>query len=354
MNRGPRSRSWLLVTVLMTGAIAVAGQQTTPPPPARQSAVQNGESETSPEEQPEIQSSPQSDPVLAGCLALIQQRRYADAAGKIQLYLRDHPNSSTAHFLLGYTLYRENQPRQSLAEYTAGARLRKPDANDLAVVAMDYILLDDYADADKWLTVATTWTPGNELYWYYLGRTKYAENHFQEAIAIFTRCLTLVPHDLQAEYNLGLAFAGLGRNDEAAAAFRTAIAWQRASAVQDPQPYLDFGTLLLQEDKPEQALPLLQQAVAIAPQNPRAHEQLGQAWEQLQNLPRADKEMEAAVSLAPQIPSLHYEMGRIYQREGLIAKAKQEFDRCAALNASHSTDSAETPNPAPPSERPHN
>jgi len=348
MNRGPRGKSWILVTVLLTGVLAATAQQAPPPPAPRQPGA-----EISPGEQPEIQSSPQSDPVLAECLALIQKRRYADAAGKIQVYLRDHPESSTGHFLLGYTLYREDQPRESLAEYTAGARLHKPDANDLAVVAMDYVLLADYADADKWLTMATAWAPGDELYWYYLGRTKYAENRFQEAIAAFNRCLTLVPHDLRAEYNLGLAFAGMGRNDAAAEAFRTAIAWERASAIQDPQPFLDFGTLLLQEDKPQQALPLLQQAVAIAPQNPRAREQLGQAWEQLQKLPMADKEMQAAVSLAPQISSLHYELGRIYQREGLTAKAKAEFDRCAALNASHSTDSAETPNPAPLSERPH-
>lgn len=352
MNRGPCSRLLVLATMLATTALGAAAQPATPPP-VGQSSTQNGGAATSPEEQPEIQSSPQSDPILAECLVLIQKRRYTDAAGKIQVYLRDHPDSSTAHFLLGYALYRENKPRESLAEYTAGARLRKPDANDLAVVAMDYVLLSDYADADKWLTTATTWAPGNELYWYYLGRTKYAENRFQEAIAIFNRCLTLAPHDLRAEYNLGLAFAGMNQNAAAATAFRTAIAWQRASAVQDPQPYLDFGTLLLQEAKPQQALPLLQQAVAIAPQNPRAHEQLGQAWEQLRNLPGADKEMQAAVSLAPQISSLHYELGRIYQREGLTAKAKAEFDRCAALNASHSTDSAETPNPAPPNETPH-
>jgi tetratricopeptide (TPR) repeat protein len=159
---------------------------------------------------------------------------------------------------------------------------------------------------------------------------------------------------LRALYNLGLSYEGAGLNDEAAAAYRTAIAWDQDSAAQDPQPYLDLGTLLLQESKPDQALSPLQKAVALAPQNPRAHERLGQAWEQLQDLPKADAEMQAAVSLAPDISSLHFEMGRIFQREGLSAKAKEEFARCAALNAAHSTDSAATPNPAPPNDRQHN
>jgi len=298
-------------------------------------------------QEPAIESSRPADPALTDCQTLIDQRHYDAASAKLQAWLHDHPDSASAHFLLGYALYRQQKARESLAEYTAGARSSKPAANDLAVVAMDYILLHDYPDADKWLTQAASWSPDNELYWYYLARTKYAENHFDEAIGIFRKCLALSPHDLRAEYNLGLSYEGLGRNDDAAAAYRTAIAWQQNAATQDPQPYLDLGILLLEENKPNDALPLLQKAVALDPRNPRAHEQLAQAWEQLRNLPTADSEMKAAVALAPDVPSLHFEMGRILQREGRSAQAKIEFDRCAALNATHSTDATETPNPPP-------
>ncbi|HSY00817.1 MAG TPA: tetratricopeptide repeat protein [Acidobacteriaceae bacterium] len=334
-------------------ALSATGQQASPPAPAPNArpdaaTTQQPTAQGLTGREPGIQSSQPSDPILAECLALIEKRQYPVAADKIHAYLRDHPNAAAAHFLLGYALYRQNQPRESLAEYTSAARLQKPEANDLAVVAMDYVLLRDYPDADKWLTKATAWSPGNEMYWYYLGRTKYAENHFQESIEVFSKCLTLAPRDVRAEYNLGLSYAGLGKNDEAAAAYRTAIGWQQGSTAEDPQPYLDLGMLLLQEGKPDLALQPLQKAVALDPKNPRAHEQLGQTWEQLKNLPQADTEMQAAVSLAPDVSSLHFEMGRIFQREGLGAKAKAEFDRCAALNATHSTESVETPNPAPP------
>lgn len=295
----------------------------------------------------QIQSSKPDDAGLAEPQALIENARYADAAQKIQSYLQNHPNSAAAHFLLGYTLYRENSPRQSLAEYTKGAHFQNPGASDLAAVAMDYILLHDYADADKWLTVATRQSPDTELYWYYLGRTKYVENHFDEAIEAFKKCMTLSPHNLRAEYNLGLAYAGAGQIDLATTAYQSAIAWQQSSGVQDPQPYLDFGSMLLQQGKPSQGLPLLEKAVTLGPQNPRAHEQLGKAWQQLHNLPKADAEMQAAVRLAPDVSALHFEMGRILQLEGLTAKAKVEFERCSALNATHSTDSSETPNLPP-------
>jgi Flp pilus assembly protein TadD len=287
------------------------------------------------------------DLALAEPQALIESHRYSEAAEKIHTYLQSHPDSAAAHFLLGYTLYRENMPRQSLAEYTLGARFQNPAASDLAAVAMDYILLQDYQDADKWLTEATTLSKDSELYCYYLGRTKYVENRFNDAIEVFRKCLTLSPHDLRAEYNLGLAYAGAGQIDQATTAYQTAIAWQQSSGVPDPQPYLDFGVMLLEHGKPDQALPLLQKAVALGPQNPRAHEQLGKTWKLLRNLPNADAEMQAAIRLAPDVSALHFEMGRIFQLEGLTAKAKEEFDRCSALNASHSTESAATPNLPP-------
>lgn len=288
-----------------------------------------------------------SDPGLQASLALIQNRDYAAASQKIHAYLQSHPDSAEGHFLLGYVLYRQQKPRESLAEYTQGARLRKPEANDLAAVAMDYILLRDYQDADKWLTQATEWRPREELYWYYLGRTRYAENHFDGAIAAFHQCLALNPRDLRAEYNLGLAYAGLGRNQEAMAAYHTAIGWQQSATHPDPQPYLDLGILLLDQSQPRAARQWLERAATLAPDNPRAREELGKTYELLHNYSAAGREMEAAVHLAPDVASLHFELGRIDQRLGRVVKAKEEFARCAALNASHSTDSAETPNPAP-------
>lgn len=337
MKRGTITAGGLLLAAV---ALCISARGTTPKLPSLAEAPSRQS-----DAQPEAPAA--NDFGLRQCLGLVKNREYASASQRIQEFLKAHPDSADGHFLLGYVLYREQKPRESLAEYTQGARFRKPNADDLAIVAMDYILLRDYADADKWLTQATTWSPQDELYWYYLGRTKYAENHFDEAIADFRHCLTLTPHDVRAEYNLGLAYAGLGRSADAIAAYRTAIDWQQHSAHPDPQPYLDLGILLLDQSQPRQAQPWLEKAAALAPYNPRAHEELGKAYEQIQNLPAASRELDAAIALAPNIPSLHFELGRIDQRLGLVAKAKEEFARCAALNATHSTDAVETPNPPP-------
>lgn len=284
---------------------------------------------------------------LAGIKDLVRRGNYEAAARSLHAFLADYPQSPDGHFLLGYVLYRQNKPTDSLAEYTKGASYRTPDADDLSAVAMDYILLRDYIDADTWLTKATAWDPSNALDWYYLGRTRYTENRFQEAIDAFQRCLALHPKDVRAEYNIGLSYAGLGKREAAADAYKTAVEWQRGEEHPDPQPYLDLGILLLDENHAAEALPDLETAAELDSSNPKAHEELGRAYEKLDNLPKAQLELERALALAGSIPALHFELGRIYQKEGLDAKAREQFAQCAALDATHSSDAVETPNSPP-------
>jgi tetratricopeptide (TPR) repeat protein len=170
---------------------------------------------------------------------------------------------------------REEKAKASLDEFTAGAKYRNPSAADLKIVAFDYIVLGDYPDADKWLTKMLEWAPNDSDGWYNLGRTKYNENRFAEAISAFQQCLKLDPKNVKAEDNLGLSFAGMGRNEEAAAAYQQAIAWQEQSLAKNPRPYIDLGSLRIDENRPKEAVTLLLQAVEIDARDSKTHELLG-------------------------------------------------------------------------------
>lgn len=323
--------------------------------------------------------SPSLDPILAEATSLADKGMAAEAERRVRQYLAVHPDSANAHFLLGHILFRELQAegrlesqlalqiqapaggvkvlsansseakdldgkaKASLAEFTAGAKYHVPTAADLKVVAFDYVLLGDYFDADKWLTKMLEWAPNDSDGWYHLGRTKYSENRFAEAISAFQQCLKLDPKNLKAEDNLGLSFAGIGRNEEAAAAYQQAIDWQAQFTFKNPGPYIDMGSLLIDENRPQDALTFLLQATKIAPRDSRAHELLGKAYTRLEELPKAQAELEKAIELSPQIPNLHCMLAPVYRKQGLDEKAEIEFDRCAAMAGSHST--PETPRP---------
>lgn len=278
--------------------------------------------------------------------ALLQAGELIKADSTLRSYLAQHIDSAEAHFLLGYALFLEQKPKESLEQYTAGARDQRPSPEDFKIVSFDYVLLGDYADADKWLSVVVAETPQDAHAWYLLGRAKYNENHFAEAIDSFLHALQLNPHDVKSENNLGLSYEGLNRADEAQKAYTLAIQWQQADAIKSAQPYLNMGILLIEQGQPKQALPYLQQATTLEATNPKAHEQLGRAYQVLEMLPQAEAEMKKAIELAPNVSALHFRLGQIYQHLGLKQEAQQEFATCAKLNSTHS--SIDTPNPALP------
>lgn len=308
-----------------------------------------------------------SSPEIEQARALAQTGNVAEADKMIRDYLREHPDSAEAHFVLGFVLFREIQARgtdegrlsyaaggselqfreekarESLAEFTEGAKFHAPGASDLHVVAFDYVLLGDYADADKWMSRAVSWNPADANAQYTLGRVKYAENRFDEAIAAFHQCLSLDPKNVKAEDNLGLSYEGLGQVDEAIAAYKTAIDWQSRSARKDDGPYINLGSLLLDQDRASEALGYLKEAVAMAPEDAKARERLGKTYSHLNDFPHAQAELEKATSLAPDVASLHFMLGQVYRRQGLMDKAKLEFQRTDELNGTHSSDKAPQP-----------
>jgi len=318
------------------------------------------------------QSSGQTDALLSDAKTLLRESKFSEAERLVREYLKSHPNSADGHFLLGHVLFREIQAeaildrqlalqaqggmggamatpgpylpkdreekaKASLEEFTAGAKYRNPSAADLKIVAFDYIVLGDYPDADKWLTKMLEWDPNDSDGWYNLGRTKYNENRFAEAISAFQQCLKLDPKNVKAEDNLGLSFAGLGHNEEAAAAYQKAIDWQAQSLARNPRPYIDLGSLLIDENRPKDAVTFLLQAVEIDPRDSKTHELLGKAYTRLEEFPKAQVELEKAIELSPQTPNLHCMLAPVYRKQGLAERAKGEYDRCAALTGSRST-----------------
>ncbi len=279
---------------------------------------------------------------LAEARAFLASGQLAKSEASLHAYLVDHSASADAHFLLGDVLFREKKAQDSLAEFTAGAKVRRPNSEDLKIVASDYVLLHDYLDADKWFSAVTVENPNDADAWYLLGRTKYNEELYNEAIPNFEHALLLRPKYIEAENNLGLSLRELNKLDQAKAAFEAAIDWQSSSPV-DAQPYLNLGTLLTEQGDLEKAIPNLLKAVTLSPNNPKTHEELANAYKAQNNLSNAQSELERAVALAPDISALHYKLAEIYRKQGFKELARHEFEICEKLGSTHSSNT--TPNP---------
>jgi tetratricopeptide (TPR) repeat protein len=330
-------------------------QQTNAGPVLSQNVVKPGESRT-------------PDPGLAPARSLLQQGMLGEAEADTRTYLQTHADSADAHFLLGFILFREIQGKwlesgkkdaeasryntgdlsgslttyrdakvkESLAEFTTGAKYQAPGSFELKIVALDYLLLKDYINADHWLTRSIESDPRDAQAWYYMGRTKYSESQFSEAIQAFAHCLKLEPRNIQAENNVGLSYEALGQRDQAIQAFQNAIAWQSETQAKDPEPFVEVAHLYLEQNQPERAVPYLEQSIAMFPRVAKAHQTLGKAYSLLHRLPEAQAELEKAIALEPETASLHCMLGQVYRQEGRVSDAKTEFDRCTELQQTSS------------------
>lgn len=285
---------------------------------------------------------------LAQVRALAAEHRYEEAETAARTYLHDHADSAPAYFLLGTVLFRQQKARESLEEFTAGARFARPGPDELKIVASDYVLLNDMGDAEKWLTEVVVARPDDADAWYLLGRAKFNENDFDHARTSLERALALRPQYVEAENNLGLCWKELGEAEKARTAFEAAIEWQGASPT-DAQPFLNLGRLLAGQGESARAVSFLHRAAELAPENPSVHEELGAVYVAQHDLPRAQRELERAVELAPTISGLHFKLAQLYRRQGDAERAQREFAICAQLNSTHS--SAETPNPFVPPDK---
>jgi tetratricopeptide (TPR) repeat protein len=283
----------------------------------------------------------QSDP-LADARASLDANHVQEAESVIRRYLVANQQSADAHFLLGYVLFREQKAVESLAEFTAGAQYRRPKADEFKVIASDYVILGGFSDADKWFSEVVRETPEDSESWYLLGRTRYSESEFTQAIAAFNRALALHPRYVEAENNIGLCWRELGDTSKAKDAFLTAIQWQGDQTV-DAQPFLNLGTLLSEADQHDEALTYLTKAVQFAPANPSVHEQLAKTYIKMERLHQAELELKTAVALAPAVSALHFQLAQVYRKEGEADHADEEFAVCRRLSTARSSE--KTPNP---------
>ena len=336
----------LILVLLLAGAVHAGGQ----PPSAYDAGQQaflarNFGVAAQRFEEAESQAGSASDASLFLAKSLLHLNRFSDAEAALKRYLEAHPKNSEASFLRGFVLFREDRAAPSLEAYTHAATLAMPHADDLKIVALDYVLLHDDASAVRWLERSLQMNGSDPEAWYFLGRALFSQSRFAEAEHGFLEALRLDPAQLRARNNLGLTYEAENRPADALREYQEAVARDRAArsgtaavagkpppaAETEAQPYVNLGSLLILQNRSAEAVPILQESAAISVSCVPCHLQLGRALGREGKLAAARVELEVAVKLKPEDPALHYELGLLYQRSGDKAAAKVELARSKEL-----------------------
>jgi tetratricopeptide (TPR) repeat protein len=274
-----------------------------------------------------------TDALILQAKSLIHLQNFSSSESALRRYIALHTDSDEALYLLGFVLHRENKASESLEIYTKAAALKTPTGEDLKIVGLDYVLLNDYANAIKWLEKAVERDPKNKDSWYYLGRAYYSRSLLPESRRALLAVLDLDPRDARAENNLGLILESEAKPEEALEAYRKAMEWQTGSTHRSEQPYLNLGNLLLELDRAGEAIGPLEEAAELGGNNASCHLKLGTAYLRTNRLPEAQRELEKAARLEPENAAIHYQLARFYKQIHQMDKAKIEFQRTEELQS---------------------
>ena len=165
--------------------------------------------------------------------------------------------------------------------------------------------------------------PDSGLIWKALGASLTAQNKM--ALSTLQRAADLLPHDVEAHYNLGNALKVLGRLDDAATHYRTVIKLKPDLA----QAHNNLGNVLIVLGQLEDAVESYRRAVQFKPDYAEAHYNLGNTLKAQGRFDDAVTCYRRALKFRPGFAEAHCNLGVLLNDLGHFDDAAASY--CSAL-----------------------
>lgn len=234
----------------------------------------------------------------------------------LQKAVARNPNDDIAHYNLGVADFNKRRFGEASAEFSRALEINPRNADARRNLASSYV-------NDAMVRLAAGDAPG-------------AETLCQKAIA--------VQPISEAYYNLALAQLRKGDGEGAVASLRKAA----ELSPQDPDPHRLLGQLFLQKSDLDAALPELEQANKLRPNDSASALALATAYErradqlsERNDKPGATKALDQALTqarIAAQTPSVEsfFELGAILYRKEMFPESIEAYKKALAIDPNHS------------------
>jgi tetratricopeptide (TPR) repeat protein len=309
------------------------------------------------------------DSFRAGLLAL-QSNQLQAAESNLQTAAKLDPGNGRVWIALSQTYWKLREPRKAEEAAAKALALSVGDPVVLRSLVIYYSesgqpvkaagAQADYANANP----AAAEARGRAVQLYFEAAQDFLRREkFADALRILQAAKTKLGSDPQIELGLGVAYYGLRRFDQAAAAFLQTI----ALSPRVEQPYLFLGKMLdqipdrlpevtrrfaeyqaanpssysacllhakvldAQSIEPEAARKLLNKAIALNGGDPAAHFEMGVLLDRMRLFDEAAREFECAAALDSSDAATHYRLARVYERLGKREAAAAEREQHARL-----------------------
>jgi tetratricopeptide (TPR) repeat protein len=309
----------LLVSLapLFSGELAGSGQSPPSAPPVTLDDIPLGKQATT--------ERAQDDPKQLEILDRdIEKGKYEEARGLLMEYLEVYPNSSKAHYQLGYVLFRIHDINGSIKALAKSLELNIKHAEAHKILGLDLTIIDRYDLAETEFRQAALLKPDSAEIHYFFGRVYYTEGNYPLAKKELEEAIRLNPTYMKAYLNLGLTLEGLGNNSAALEKYLKAIELSEQQKLKSEWAYIDLASFYNRQNKPELAQPYCRKAIEANPKSDQAYFQVAKAYQSQRKWNEAADALRKAIEINPQSASLHYVLSYIYR---IMEKAKESREQ---------------------------
>src|SRR5258708_38072015 len=165
--------------------------------------------------------------------------------------------------------------------------------------------------------------PGFALYHYHLGNVYWSDGQGSEAEACFSQACRLDPQIGDIPFQSGVECARAGDFEVAEGCLWLALGFRPEHA-----PTLTcLGDVLRHLGRVDEGLPLLEEAVRLAPESSEAHANLGAGLCELDRLNEAVTALENARTADPSNAAAANNLGLVYKQQGRLDMARRSLDQ---------------------------
>jgi tetratricopeptide (TPR) repeat protein len=287
---------------------------------------------------------------------------FAEAARSYESAVQINAGVESVWYNLGAAYGRQGKQDNALAAYRKAIEVKPDYAVAHRQLGSILSARGDKAGAIEAYKRCLFYDPGNLAAIRELGAAQSSSGDYSGAEASFNRALELAPNDDQTNYNMALVKIELKKYDEArvfserAAAASPAkalyyytlglacesagdeegaiAAYTKAASLDQKyvRPRVNLGKIFIANGLPDQAMTLLLEAYRVEPSSFEVNNNLGAAYQKLEDWERSVEYYEKAITAEPNNATTRLNLARAYAGAANFNKARDQYREVLRLN----------------------
>ena len=261
----------------------------------------------------------------------IAGNKFADTEPRLSGYLKDHANSSRAHYDLGYVQFRTHKIGSSIRELSRSLELNPQNAEAHKILGLGCSIIGRYDLAEVELLQAARLKPGSAEIQYFLARTYYMRGVYPLAKSEFESTIRLNPSYVKAYSNLGITMEALGDNEAALKNYDMAIQLQDRQKQISEWPYIYLSAFYNHQKNADGGLEYARKALAVNPLSDAAYFEMAKAYRTEGEWQKAVDTLRSAIAINSQIPDYSYVLGLMLRKLGNEKESEEALAKYGQL-----------------------